>query len=71
MCHLQPPRPAGMTGEMALHTALACGTVAAMHVGGVNSRFEFLITGHHVRHWACSNAATPPVGMKKSPAGRL
>ena len=46
---LTPPRPPGMTGEMALHTALAFGTVSAMHVGGLNDRFEFFITGHQVR----------------------
>ena len=50
LARLEAPRPAGMQGELALHTALACGTVAAMHVGGVDGRFEFFITGE-VRLW--------------------
>ena len=49
LAELAPPRPPGMTGEMSLHTALAFGMVAAMHVGGVAQRYEFFITGHHVR----------------------
>ena len=49
LAQLKPPRPPGMAEEMALHTALACGTVAAMHVGGVHQKYEFLITGHQVR----------------------
>ena len=45
LSQLEARHPAGMRGELALHTALACGTVAAMHVGGVGGRFEFFITG--------------------------
>ena len=60
LSRLQAPRPADMQGELALHTALACGTVAAMHFGGVGGRFEFFITGEvslppplHLEQLAC------------------
>jgi len=66
LARLVPPRPAGMAGELALHTAIACGTVAAMHVGGVSKRYEFFITGHTVR---ASRNSTQLQAL--SPAGHL
>ena len=44
-----PSRLACEDCELSLHTSLSCGTVAAMHVGGVGNRFEFLLTGRQVR----------------------
>ena len=54
MAHLEAPierRATGVAGELmlALHTSLACGDVAALHVGGVANRYEFFITGRQVR----------------------
>ena len=49
LAQLEPPKPPGMTSEMALHSSLACGRVSALTVGGIAGRYEFFITSLQVR----------------------